>query len=142
MVFSKLGKMFKQPGDGDGEGPAFERVFDSHHLMAERAGALLCVSIRCESVSDREAGIVFDEANAQLDDACAGLVVDLGHVEVLTSAGIGTLVRLHKRMEERKGRLAVCSLNDELTELFKLTRMDRLFLLADDRVTAIRELGA
>ncbi|MBZ0173418.1 MAG: STAS domain-containing protein [Phycisphaerales bacterium] len=141
-MFSKLGGMFKKPGDGDGEGPAFERVFESHHLKADRSGVLLCVSIRCESVTDREAGIVFAESNALLDDACTGLIVDLGHVEVLTSAGIGTLVRLHKRMEERKGRLAVCALNEELAELFRLTRIDRLFVLTDDRNTALRELGA
>ena len=138
MVFTKLGGMFNRQDDGDG--PEMEQVFESHHISADRGGALLCVTVRCEGVSDREAGIVFSEADALLDDRCTGLVVDLGHVMVLTSAGIGTLVRLHKRMEERKGRLAVCSLNEELTELFKLTRIDRLFLLADDRDSALRVL--
>ncbi|USN99074.1 MAG: STAS domain-containing protein [Phycisphaeraceae bacterium] len=141
MVFSKLGGMFKKDGD-DAAGAEMQRVFESHHLAADRGGGVLLVTVLCESVTDREAGIVFEETNQHLDNSCKGLIVDLSQVGVLTSAGIGTLVRLHKRLGERQGRFAVCSLSDDLSELFRLTRMDRLFTLAPDRDAAMRVVAA
>lgn len=118
----------------------WERTHQSHHTEADRAGVLLRVTVLCEHVSEREAGLLFNEIEPMLDGV-ESLIVDLGHVGVLTSDGIGMLVRLHKRVGERGGRLAVCALNDELAELFKITRMDRLFLVAPDRPAAERELG-
>lgn len=140
MVFSKFGDMFKKQGDGPDATPA-EEVHRSRHLLAERAGSVLCVTVESESVTDREAGIIFDETDALIDDRTAGLVVDLRNVCVLSSAGIGTLVRLHKRIGERKGKLAVCMLNEELAELFKLTRIDKLVSLTDTQEAAIRAVS-
>ena len=118
-----------------------ERVFESVHTVADRIGPVLCMTCVEEAITEREAGIIYDETDALIDDRCTGIVVDLGNVMVLTSAGIGALVRMHKRINERKGKLAVCSLSDELLELFKLTRMDKLFVVAADRGAAVAELG-
>jgi anti-anti-sigma factor len=138
IVFSRLTGKSKKP---KGPAEAAERVFESVHTTADRIGPVLCVTLIEEAVTEREAGIIYDETENLIDDRCSGIVVDLGNVMVLTSAGIGALVRLHKRIGERKGRLAVCSMSDELAELFKLTRMDKLFVVAADRdgaVTALR----
>ena len=140
MVFSKIGRVFGKGGDdGDGgeQGVRPEARYESHHIEASQLGSAMVVLIRCEHVSEREASIIYDETDALLDDRIVNVVVDMTHVEVLTSAGIGALVRLHKRAEGKGGRLAVCSLNEELADLFKLTRMDRLFVLAADRAAAL-----
>lgn len=135
MVFSKIGGMFRKEGEG-GEAESV-RVFESHHLQAERVGPALCVTVLCDSVSDREASIISNETEGLIDGTFRSLVMDLRHVGVLTSAGIGTLVRTHKAMEGHKGRLVVCSLSEELDELFRLTRLDRLFTIAPDRAHAL-----
>ncbi len=133
-MFSRLtGKSRKDAG----QTPQIERVFESVHTTADRVGPILCMTCIDESISEREAGILFDETDALIDDRCTGIVVDLQNVMMLTSAGIGALVRLHKRIGERKGRLAVCSLSAELAELFKLTRMDKLLVVAQDRESAL-----
>ena len=111
----------------------------SQLARTDRAGGLLRVTVLCGRVSEREADILLGEIEPLLDGAVS-LIVDLGHVGVLSSAGIGMLVRLHKHAQKRGGRLAVCALNSELDELFKITRMDRLFLVAPDRDAAEREL--
>lgn len=135
VVFSKIGGMFRKAGDG-GEDECV-RVFESHHIEADRVGPALCVTVRCESVTDREASIIANETEGLIDGSFRSLVMDLTHVGVLTSAGIGTLVRTHKAMEGHKGRLVVCSLSEELDELFRLTRLDRLFTIAPDRAHAL-----
>jgi anti-anti-sigma factor len=139
VVFSKIGGMFRKD-DGGGESPEAVRAFESQHLVADRVGPILCVTVLCEAVSDREAHILYNETDGAIDDRCSNILVDLSKVGVLTSAGIGALVRLHKRIEERKGKLAVCALNPELAELFRLTRMDRLFVMAENRERALQDL--
>jgi anti-sigma B factor antagonist len=133
-VFSRLTGKSKPNASED---LALTRVFESLHLTADRAGPVLLITCLEECVSEREAGILHDETEAQIDDRCTAIVVDLGKVMMLTSAGIGSLVRLHKRISERKGKLAVCSLSTELAELFKMTRMDKLLVVAPDREAAL-----
>lgn len=129
-MFSKFSGKSKKKAGGT---PTPERVFESVHLTADRVGPVLCVTVIGEHITERESGILYDETDAQIDDRCNAIVFDLQHVTVMTSAGIGTLVRVHKRISERKGSLVVCGLNDDLVELFKLTRMDKLFTVAKDR---------
>lgn len=140
MVFSRLGGKFRKT-DEDGESDHV-RVFESHHLRADRVASTLCVTVLCESVTEREAMILTNETDPLLAPDRPALVVDLGLVGVLTSAGIGALVRLHKRMDELKGKMAVCGLNPDLAELFRLTRMDRLFLVVETREQALARLGS
>ena len=133
-MFSRLSGKNKKPGV---DLASAERVFESVHITADRVGTALCVSIADEHVTEREAGIIYDESVAQLDDRCTGIVLDFSNVEMLASAGIGTLVRLHKRMKERKGQVALCGLSSELKELLKLTRMDKLLTVCDDKPSAV-----
>lgn len=140
VVFSRLGGKHRKEDEG-GEAERV-RVFESLHLRADRVGSALCVTVLCESVTEREAMILTNEVDPLLSADRPALVVDLGLVGVLTSAGIGALVRLHKRMEEVKGKMAVCGLNPDLAELFRLTRMDRLFLVVDSREQALARLGS
>jgi anti-sigma B factor antagonist len=141
MVFPKFGGKAKKECSDDA--PREERrVFESQHMTADLTGSTLIVRLLSESVTEREAMILTNEADPLLSADRPALVVDLGLVGVLTSAGIGALVRLHKRMEEVKGKMAVCGLNPDLAELFRLTRMDRLFLVVDSREQALARLGS
>ena len=103
---------------------------------------MLCVRVVDEHITERESGILYDETEALIDERCTAIVLDLASVGMLASAGIGAVVKLHKRMGERKGMLAVCGLSTELTELFKLTRMDRLLMVKPDRDAAIAALSS
>ncbi len=105
----------------------------------EQADGLLCVSMLCERVADREAEVLLGEIEPLLDRT-DGLIVDIARVNVLTSAGIGMLVRLHKKLRTQNGRLIVCGLNRELDELFTITCMDRLLHIEPDRAAAERGL--
>lgn len=137
-MFSRKGGKSKQSKSG--EVPAPKPVFSSVHIEAERVGPVLCVLIKDEHITEREAGILYDETDAQIDDRCTAIVLDFSQVMMLASAGIGTLVRLHKRIGERKGTLAVCAMSEELAELFKLTRMDKLITVKPDRASALAGL--
>jgi anti-sigma B factor antagonist len=66
------------------------------------------------------------------------MVLNLGQVQFVDSSGLGIIVTAHKLLN---GKLSLCNLQHEVTELMKLTKMDqRLSILASEQ-EAIRSLG-
>lgn len=59
------------------------------------------------------------------------IVVECAGVGYVSSAGIGMLVAVLKRMHQQKINMVLCSLNTELQELFALTRLDQVFTIAE-----------
>ena len=61
---------------------------------------------------------------------------DLSHVDFIDSSCLGALVSILKSVNGQ-GELALCSLNDTIKNLFKLTRMDRIFAIKETRQDAL-----
>ncbi len=67
------------------------------------------------------------------------LVLDLAKVEFIDSTGLGAILSVLKRMP-KGSELLVCRLNEAVTNMFMLTRMDRVFTICktvDEAVIAI-----
>jgi anti-anti-sigma factor len=69
------------------------------------------------------------------------IIVDFSAVRFLASRMLGVLVELSKRAEAGQGRVVVCGLRGDLSRLFRVTQLDRLLTLADDRDRAMQLLG-
>lgn len=67
------------------------------------------------------------------------LILDLSNLEFIDSSGLGAIVATFK-MLKNEGELLLCGANDTVMQLFKLTRMDRVFKLYADVQTAIDAL--
>lgn len=75
-----------------------------------------------------------------IEDGHSRIVIDMGSVSVVDSAGIGALVGLLKRIGLR-GEMVLCGLSDRVGRAFQLTRMDRIFPIHADRTLALRAMG-
>lgn len=66
---------------------------------------------------------------ASLADRTAGrqLVLDFSNVELITSTALDALVRLHLRLRDSGGGLAVRDLSDNVYEVFEVSRLVNLF---------------
>lgn len=51
------------------------------------------------------------------------VIVDFHDARYLDSAGLGTLLAAHRQFRDAGQHLAVCGLNDDLVQLFHLTRL-------------------
>ncbi|MGL5430051.1 MAG: STAS domain-containing protein [Vibrio sp.] len=67
------------------------------------------------------------------------LLLDFSHVDFIDSSCLGALVSILKSLNG-KGDLVLCSLNSNILNLFKLTRMDRIFSIKDNRHDALKML--
>ncbi|MEA3225613.1 MAG: STAS domain-containing protein [Planctomycetota bacterium] len=69
------------------------------------------------------------------------LILDFGNVRFLSSAVLGLLIRISKRIYEREGRLRLCNLNPKIYEIFKITRLTKTFDIYNDVESAAESLS-
>jgi anti-anti-sigma factor len=55
------------------------------------------------------------------------LVLDFSNVVFVSAAGLGALVRLHRKLRATGGSLALCDLDDLVYEVFEVTALTTLF---------------
>ena len=106
-----------------------------------------------EIVQDREGGAAIVSPAGRLDSAAAPLlqqalvtldaagerriVLDLGRLDYISSAGLGVLFWIAKRMREVGGALALCSLGDQVRRVFELAGFMPHFTIASTRDEAV-----
>lgn len=70
----------------------------------------------------------FEKHAKRMDSHSPQLVVlDLTELKVITSAGIGALLRLQKTMSAKKCALRMAGLQANIAEVFKLSRLSDVF---------------
>ena len=69
------------------------------------------------------------------------LVLDFGNVRFLSSAVLGLLIRISKRIYERDGQLRLCNISPKIYEIFKITRLTKSFDINRDVETAVEDLS-
>ena len=65
------------------------------------------------------------------------MILDFGNVRFLSSAVLGLLIRISKRIYERDGRLKLCNINPKIYEVFKITRLTKTFDIYKDVDSAV-----
>jgi anti-sigma B factor antagonist len=71
-----------------------------------------------------------------------GLIVDLSNVEMISSAMLGKIILLLRRVESSGGRLCLCGLRPVIQDVLRTTNLDRLFHVARDRREARETFGS
>jgi anti-sigma B factor antagonist len=111
--------------------------------------------------TSEEAGILvvtFDDPNAlndgrsdayrqsiyQLIDARTSpqIVADLGPVDYLSSSGVALLVGLKRRTDAHQGKLVLAQLHPYVLDVLRVTKLNQLFQIAEDRASALALLSS
>jgi len=64
------------------------------------------------------------------------LILDFSNVKFLSSAVLGLLIRVSKKIYERDGQLRLCKISPRIYEIFKITRLTKIFDIYPDRDSA------
>jgi anti-sigma B factor antagonist len=101
----------------------------SHWLEREDQGDLTIVRFRTTRLMDDDlTRDVFDEIYALVEDLDRRyLLLDFAQVDYLSSLALGKLVMLNRKVQAAVGRLALCSLNEDIREVFAITHLINLF---------------
>lgn len=68
------------------------------------------------------------------------VIVDLKEITFLNSSNIAQLMQLRQMLHNRKRRLRVCSVDDQVWSMLLLTGLDKLFEFNDNVATALASL--
>ena len=66
------------------------------------------------------------------------LLLSFKDVEHLSSAALGMLITLNKKIEEQAGELKLSDITPQIFEVFKITRLNKLFNIYDTKEEALR----
>jgi anti-sigma B factor antagonist len=69
------------------------------------------------------------------------LIVDFANVEMISSAMLGKVILLQRRIDSTGGRLCLCSLRPAVQDVLRTTNLDRLFRVVRDRREAREAFG-
>ena len=64
------------------------------------------------------------------------VVLDFSSVKFMASAMLGKLVALQKKCVEYRAKLKLCGITPEIMEVFKITKLNKVFDIQSDEATA------
>ena len=65
------------------------------------------------------------------------LLLDFGTVDHLSSAALGMLINVDKKVKQRNGQLRLANIKPQIMEVFVITKLNRLFRIAATRAEAL-----
>lgn len=74
-------------------------------------------------------------------DPAAAVIVDLSQVSYFGSVFLSLLLRCHKRVKQQGGEMVLCGASERARELLRLTALDTIWAIYDNREQAIKALS-
>jgi stage II sporulation protein AA (anti-sigma F factor antagonist) len=88
------------------------------------------------------AEMVRTKVEAELDRGLTtNLVLNLENLSFMDSSGLGVILGRYKRVTQAGGRMALCSVNDQLKKLFELSGMLKILRIFPTESQALAETG-
>src|SRR5262249_49177771 len=91
---------------------------------------------------------ILDEQNIQIigeqlfslvdQDGRRKLLLNFGNVEYLSSAALGKLITLNKKLQAVGGRLILCNIDPQIYEVFEITKLDKFFNIQKEEQAALQ----
>ena len=109
-------------------------------LEVEDIGDVTVVSFTDRKILDEQNIQVIGEQLFGLVDESGRkrLLLNFGNVEYMSSAALGKLITLNKKVQASGGKLVLCNIDPQIREVFEITKLDKLFLICGDEQEALR----
>ena len=101
----------------------------SSHLKVRQTGGVALVEFADRKILEELSIQEIGEELHRLVEASPKihLLLNFRNVDHLSSAALGMLITLNKKVQERNGALRLSDINRQIYEVFKITRLDRVF---------------
>jgi anti-sigma B factor antagonist len=110
-----------------------------HHILVNEVDDIAVVHFRDQRILEE---VRIQELGRELlrlieVDGRRKLVLNFANVNFLSSAAIGKLLMLDKRLKPLDGRLKFCSIRPEIFEVFAIAKLDRQFKIYPEEADAL-----
>jgi anti-sigma B factor antagonist len=109
-------------------------------LELEQIGDVTVVNFVDKKILDEQSIQTIGEQLFSLVDQenCRQMLLNFSNVEFLSSAALGKLIKLKKKLEEVQGRLILCNIDPQIYEVFEITRLDKYFNIQKEEQEALQ----
>jgi len=113
-------------------------------ISVEYAGNATIVRFTDEKILEEKDIKALQDSILPIIESASGrinLILDFGNVRFLSSAVLGLLIRISKRIYECEGQLKLCNISPKIYEIFKITRLTKTFDIYESIEGAIEDLA-
>lgn len=113
-------------------------VVGSEIAQIDIIGGTAVVTLTIEELSSQQgAAMLADVLDQVVESGANHIVIDIQNVIFMDSACIGTLVEALNRLAASGGRIALVNPASSVANIFRITRLDRVFPICSDVLAAI-----
>ena len=114
----------------------------SSRIMTQRLGRVVVIDFIDAAIMDAlQIQQIASELYSLVDDQDQKrILLDFSNVKFLSSAVLGLLIRISRKIYESEGQFKLCGINPKIQEIFRITRLDRVFDIHADRYDAVQSL--
>ena len=108
-------------------------------LAVQEAGGVTRVGFLDRNILD-EASIqqIGDEISALIEQVTTPkLLIDFSNVQHLSSAALGTLIKVEQQVRKKHGQLRLSSIDKNIREIFEITKLDKMFQIHESNDQAL-----
>jgi anti-sigma B factor antagonist len=110
------------------------------HITLNQVGDVTVVRFLDRKILD---DLVIQELGAELFalvevEKRKAVVLNFFQVEFLSSAALGKLITLDKKMKPLGGKVRLSNIRPEIYEVFRITKLNKLFDIKDDETEAVK----
>jgi anti-sigma B factor antagonist len=108
-------------------------------IMTQVQEGICIVTIQDASILDERniAMLGKDLEKLVTDQNYINMIIDMTHVSYLSSAVLGKLMALYKKIKGEKGDLKLCNVKAEIRPIFAVTQLDKVIEIHETLIAAV-----
>jgi anti-sigma B factor antagonist len=69
------------------------------------------------------------------------VLLNFGNVEFMSSAALGKLITLHRKLQAVQGKLVLCKIAKDILDVFKITKLDKILTITPDEQSGLQSFA-
>jgi anti-sigma B factor antagonist len=69
------------------------------------------------------------------------VLLNFGNVEFMSSAALGKLITLHRKLQAVQGKLVLCKIAKDILDVFKITKLDKILTITTDEQSGLQSFS-
>lgn len=107
------------------------------HFVEKLDGDVLVISIKGKLTGPPETDTLNERINTKLSEDRLKIVLNLKHINWMSSLGIGALLRCLRDVRDAGGDLRLTGLSDKIKDVFEITKLIGVIQIFDNDVEAV-----
>src|SRR5258708_17242340 len=111
-------------------------------VKTRTSGNVAIVDLQGRITLGEPTGLLRDTVKSVLAGGNKNILLNLGEVSYIDSAGLGELVGCSTTVRNAGGTLKLLQLQKKIKDLLQITKLHTIFEVLDDEATAVKSFGA